>query len=272
MNKTTFRISKMDCPSEESLIRIKLAGLQDIKSLAFDIPSRRLEVVHTTTAEAVFSELDALNLGTSILEQKIVEHHDSPDNPVSQTKLLQQVLFINLFFFILELIAGLFSRSLGLVADSFDMLADSFVYGLALLAVGGSVLKKNRIAAISGYFQLSLALLGLVEVLRRFAGTAESPDYTTMIVISFFALIGNTVCLMLLQKSKSTDMHMKASMIFTSNDVIGNAGVILAGILVYFTKSRYPDLIIGGIVFVLVVQGAVRILKLSVPKTSGSAK
>jgi Co/Zn/Cd efflux system component len=52
-------------------------------------------------------------------------------------------------------------------------------------------------------------------------------------------------------------------MIFTSNDVIVNIGVIIAGTLVYFTHSKYPDLIVGTIVFGLVAKGAFRILKLS---------
>ena len=56
---------------------------------------------------------------------------------------------------------------------------------------------------------------------------------------------------------------MKASMIFTSNDVIINLGVIIAALLVNWLNSSLPDLIIGGVVFVLVVQGAFRILKLS---------
>ena len=56
---------------------------------------------------------------------------------------------------------------------------------------------------------------------------------------------------------------MKASMIFTSNDVIINTGVIIAGLLVYWLNSNKPDLIIGTIVFVLVIQGALRILNLS---------
>ena len=55
---------------------------------------------------------------------------------------------------------------------------------------------------------------------------------------------------------------MRASMIFTSNDVIINSGVILAGILVLLTQSKYPDLVIGGIVFLIVVRGAIRLLKL----------
>jgi Co/Zn/Cd efflux system component len=56
---------------------------------------------------------------------------------------------------------------------------------------------------------------------------------------------------------------MQASMIFTSNDVIINLGVIVAGILVNWLHSSTPDLIIGSIVFALVIQGAFRILKLS---------
>jgi Co/Zn/Cd efflux system component len=88
------------------------------------------------------------------------------------------------------------------------------------------------------------------------------PDYRVMIGVSIFALIANSICLYLLQKSKSSEAHMKASMIFTSNDVIINTGVILAGLLVLITNSKYPDLVIGAVVFLIVVRGALRILKL----------
>ena len=84
-----------------------------------------------------------------------------------------------------------------------------------------------------------------------------------MIVVSILALTANAICLYLLHKSKSKEeAHMKASMIFTSNDVIINVGVITAGILVYWLDSDKPDLIIGTIVFLLVMQGAMRIIKL----------
>ena len=83
-----------------------------------------------------------------------------------------------------------------------------------------------------------------------------------MIGVSIFALLGNGLCLYLLQKSKSKEAHMQASMIFTNNDIIINLGVILAGTMVYFTESNKPDLIIGIIIFMLVIQGSIRILKL----------
>jgi Co/Zn/Cd efflux system component len=158
---------------------------------------------------------------------------------------------------------GLISKSMGLVADSLDMLADSFVYGLSLIAVGGTVLKKKRIAKYAGYFQITLAIIGIVEVIRRFLGYEALPVFSTMIIVSVFALIANGICLYLLQKSKSQEAHMRASMIFTSNDIIINLGVITAGVLVNWLHSGIPDLIIGIIVFGLVIQGAFRILKLS---------
>ena len=111
--------------------------------------------------------------------------------------------------------------------------------------------------------QIVLAALGFLEILRRFLGDGKIPDFSTMIIISIFALIANAFCIYLLQKSKSIeDAHMQASIIFTSNDVIINLGVIIAGLLVLWLDSGIPDLVIGAIVFVLVVQGAIRILKL----------
>ena len=78
-----------------------------------------------------------------------------------------------------------------------------------------------------------------------------------MIAISVCALIGNAICLYLLQKSKSKEAHMQANVIFKSNDVIMNLGVVVAGVLVYLLNSKFPDLIIGSIVFIIVTRGCV---------------
>lgn len=262
MEKTIFEVSKMDCPSEENLIRIKLNEISTIKNLDFDIPNRKLTIFHTGQIDQIENSMLALNLGAKKIftEQTSQENFKENNN---QKKILWAVLAINFAFFIIEITTGIISKSMGLVADSLDMLADSFVYGLSLIAVGGTLLRKKRIAKLAGYFQIILALIGFIEVLRRFLGVEEMPNFATMIIISLFALIANGICMYILQKSKSKEeAHMKASMIFTSNDVIINLGVITAGILVNWLNSNKPDLIIGTIVFILVVQGAFRILKL----------
>jgi Co/Zn/Cd efflux system component len=179
-----------------------------------------------------------------------------------EKKLLTIVLFINLAFFLIEIVAGFLSGSMGLTADSLDMLADAFVYGLSLYVSGKSLLLKKRVALTSGYSQLILAAIGITEVVRRFINPAVVPDFSTMIIISIFALAANSVSLYLLMKHKNKEAHIKASTICTSNDVIVNAGVILAGILVFLTGSNKPDLLIGIAVFYYVVRGAVEIIKL----------
>lgn len=253
----------MDCPSEENLIRMNLDGISSIANLDFDIPNRKLTIFHNGQIEEIEKSIIDLKLGGKRISTVQTDQTDFNEN-ASQKKLLWIVLAINFAFFVIEMTTGLISKSMGLVADSLDMLADSFVYGISLFAVGGTLTKKKRIAKIAGYFQITLAIIGFSEVLRRFFGAEELPDLWTMIIVSILALIANGICLYILQKSKSKEeAHMKASMIFTSNDIIINLGVIFAGLLVNWLDSNKPDLIVGTIVFGLVVQGAFRILKLS---------
>jgi Co/Zn/Cd efflux system component len=262
MQKSVFEIPKMDCPSEENLIRLKLDGLRGVSGLDFDIPNRRLTVLHDGQLSPIEQSIAELNLGGRRLSTE--ESDDTVfEEATGQRKLLRTVLAINFAFFVIEMATGLVSRSMGLVADSLDMLADALVYGLSLFAVGGTVARKRRVAGLAGYLQLALAALGLFEVLRRLVGSQEAPDFATMIVVSALALAANGTCLYLLQKAKSAEAHMRASAIFTSNDVVINLGVIAAGLLVLWTGSNKPDLVIGAAVFIVVVLGAARILRLA---------
>lgn len=257
-----YKIEEMDCPSEENLIRMKLQSVDGIRKLDFDLSKRTLDVYCEDAADAVTPALESLDLGARLLATS--ESDDIGEESVDiQKRSLWIVLIINLSFFVLELLTGFVSDSMGLVADSLDMLSDGIVYGLSLFAVGATLARKKRVAKYSGYFQMALALLGFAEVIKRVFGTDAIPDYKMMMIISCFALAANAICLYILQKTKSKEAHIRASIIFSSNDVFINAGVILAGAAVWLFNSKIPDLLIGSIVFVIVVGGAIRILKLA---------
>jgi cation diffusion facilitator family transporter len=170
------------------------------------------------------------------------------------------LIAINGVMFIVESATGWLAQSMGLIADSLDMLADAGVYGVALLAVGTSSVRKAQAAAASGCIQLGLAFLVLVEVLRKWLYGSE-PSSGLMIGVSVVALAANTACLYLLRKHRHGEVHMRASWIFSTTDVQANVGVILAGILVSVTASPAPDLIVGVLVCGIVVRGGVRILR-----------
>lgn len=244
------------------MIRMKLEPYSEVKQLSFDIPNRKLEIYHTHGVEKIHQTISELKLNERLENTEEAEMPLAADDS-KQQKILWWVLGINFGFFVIEMTTGWISNSMGLIADSLDMLADSIVYALSLFAVGAAISRKKKVAKTSGYFQMGLALLGFSEVLRRFFSVTETPLFQWMITISVLALAGNIISLWLINKAKSKEAHMQASAIFTSNDIIVNGGIILAGVLVYFLDSKWPDLIIGGIVFAFVMRGAVRILKLA---------
>ena len=142
MEKTIFEITKMDCPSEENLIRMKLDGISSIAHLDFDIPNRILTVFHNGHIEQIEKSVIELNLGGKKISTEQTDQTNFKEN-TNQKKLLWTVLGVNFAFFVIEMTTGLISKSMGLVADSLDMLADSFVYGISLFAVGGSLTRKK---------------------------------------------------------------------------------------------------------------------------------
>lgn len=261
---SVYAVPKMDCPSEERLIRLALNGLEEIRTLSFDLSNRRLKVVHDGEAEPITAKLTSLGLGASLQETIAADRESMGAAGVSSAQesgTLRWLLGINALLFGVEFTAGLIAQSTGLVGESLDNFADAAVYGLALYAVGHSVKRQVRAAHFAGVLQFVLALGTLEEVVRRFVFGSE-PESRTMMVIAFVALIANVTCLLLISKHREGGAHMKASWIFSANDVIINGGVIVAGGLVRWTGSAYPDLVIGGIAGAIVLNGARRILAL----------
>ncbi|MDR1689183.1 MAG: cation transporter [Clostridiales bacterium] len=263
MDKTIFFVKDMDCAAEEQTIRMKFADNAAVKQLCFDLENRRLTVFHTGELQSVKADIDSLNFGAEITETEAFTGDIDTRDTSADTKLLWTVLLINFGIFAIEITAGLIAHSMGLVADSLDELADALVYALSIYAVTGTVLVKKRIARASGVLQLVLALWGFSEIVRRFIGNEPAPNFIVMIALSSVALAGNAASLHFLSKSKTKEVHIKATQIFTSNDVIVNIGVIVAAVLVAVLQNKIPDLVIGAVVFAIVLRGAVTIFKLS---------
>lgn len=265
MNQSVFNVVKMDCPAEEQLIRMQFSGSPDVVQLHFDLPARQLTVFHAGDVAPIAHTLDGLRLGSTLLTSEPSEVDALTEEVPRDRRLLWAVLAINAFFFALEMATGWLARSMGLVADSLDMLADALIYALALYAVGQAATTQRGVAQAGGYLQLALAVGGVFETVRRFLRPEAAPNVALMLGIAFLALLGNWATLRLLQRANTDQAHIKASQIFTSNDVVVNIGVMLAAVLVYFTHSPLPDLIIGLIVFAVVGRGAWQIFALSKP-------
>jgi cation diffusion facilitator family transporter len=176
-----------------------------------------------------------------------------------QRRVLILLLGINAAMFVVEMATGVLAESTGLIADSLDMLADAVVYGIGLYAVAKAASNKIRAAFASGYFQMALAFVVALDVSRR-AIFGSDPEPAYMVLIGLVALAANVVCLSLIAKHRDAGVHMRASWIFSRNDVIANIGVMLGGGLVYVTGVRWPDLVVGMAIAYIVFRGALTII------------
>lgn len=262
-SESVFAVPKMDCPSEERMIHAALAGLPGVRSIECDLSERKVRVVHDGKAAEVAARLTPLGLGASLVSsgEALSDAIPAPLDPAKEAWTLKVLLAINAAMFALELTVAWFAQSTALLADSLDMFADAAVYGLALFAVSRNAATKLRTAHVAGWLQAALAIGALVEVVRRFV-IGSDPESTLMIAMASVALIANAACLWLVSQHKEGGAHMKASTIFSANDVIANLGVIAAGVLVAVTGSQYPDLVIGSVIAIVVLFGARRILRL----------
>ncbi len=262
MRRTLFEIPRMDCPSEERLIRMALDGVEGVGQIRCELSTRVVAVHHEGDPTSVLTRLEPLGLGARIASSEDVQETvAAASDDAGEARTLRILLAVNAAMFVVEMVAGWLAQSTGLIADSVDMLADAMDYGLSLYAVGRAARDKLRAAHVSGIFQAVLAAGVLLDVGRRSMAGSE-PEPPAMIGVSLLALAANVACLVLIARHRHGGAHMKASWIFSTNDVLANLGVILAGVLVAWTGSRVPDLVIGTLVAMMVFVGAYRILRL----------
>ncbi|MEO2038948.1 MAG: cation transporter [Martelella sp.] len=178
----------------------------------------------------------------------------------AERKTLLWVLGINFLQVIVAGVVGVIADSTGLLGAALDNLGDAGVYAVSIYAVGRTIVAKVRVARLSGVILIVLGLALLVEVLRRFFAGAE-PIGLAMIVTAIANAATNMLCLRLLRSHRDQGVHLKASWIFTTNDMVANAGIVVSGAAVMFFGSPVPDLIIGLVVGGIVLKGGWDILK-----------
>jgi len=105
---SVYAVPKMDCPSEERMIRLALNGFEEIRALSFDLSNRRLKVVHDGEVEPVTSKLKTLGLGASLQEtvaanpETIKAAEFSAASAKQESGTLRWLLGINALLFVVE--------------------------------------------------------------------------------------------------------------------------------------------------------------------------
>ncbi len=181
--------------------------------------------------------------------------HSSP----SYRRALWLVAGLNLAMGVAESVSGYLAGSQALKADALDFLGDGIITGLGLFALSWSAYSRAYTALIQGVFLALMGLGVLLATLYRVFVT-QMPEAVLMGSIGIIALVVNLSCAAVLLRFREGDANVRAVWLFSRNDAIGNAAVVVAALAVGTFGSRWPDLIVAAGIAGLFFHSAVRIL------------
>lgn len=155
-------------------------------------------------------------------------------------------------YFIVEVVGGIVTNSLALLADAAHMLTDVGGLGLALFAIWITQRPANA-AKTYGYYRVeilaalanALVLFGvsfyiLYEAYRRFQ---EPPEVNSlpMMLVAVVGLAVNLVGIYNLRRGSKESLNVQGAFLEVVSDMLGSIGVIIAGLIMYFTGWYYAD-------------------------------
>ena len=178
----------------------------------------------------------------------------------TERRTLWIVLGLNIGLAVAFFASGAFGESSALIANGLDNLSDSFVYAISLFALSRSAKWKRGAANVSGGLLILFAFGILYDAWRRYVGGSD-PLGTIMIVMALVAAAINALCVWLLARLRDPDVNIRAANTFSWNDFAANLGIVVAGGLVAWLGTNWPDLVVGVIVAGIAAWGGVGILR-----------
>ena len=185
---------------------------------------------------------------------------------------LSIVFALTTAFMVVEVVGGLVTGSLALLADAGHMLSDAFSLGLALVAVwlAARPATPNRsfgykraeilAALLNGVTLVAISVWILVEAYNRLR---EPPEILGgwMLAVATLGLVVNIVGVLILSRSGGESLNVQGALRHVVADVMGSVGAIAAALVILATGWRYADPLISALIGLLVLASSWKLLR-----------
>lgn len=263
-----YRVTGMDCASCAAKIEgatRKISGVNEVKvSIASQVMT--LDVAEPAVQ---LPEVERAVTGLGYHLQRLDTEADGENDELPKDmshvtpayrRALWIVVLLNVGYGIVEAVGGFWSGSQALKADALDFLGDGLITFLGLLAIGWSLAWRARSALIQGLFLGALGLAVLANTAYRVL-VLHTPEAELMGLFGLIALAVNVAAAAVLVPHRAGDANVRAVWLFSRNDAIGNAAVVVAAGVVAWTDSAWPDLVVAIVIAGLFLQSAWSIVR-----------
>lgn len=204
------------------------------------------------------------------------DHDHTHAATVSQDNEKKALLsFVLIFtFMIVEVVGGIISGSLALLADAGHMLTDAGALALAYAAfrIGRRAADNKRtfgylrLEVIAGFLNaLTLFVIVIwivIEAWRRFT-TPHEVLAGSMFVVAVIGLLVNLLVLWILTRGETEQVNIKGAILHVMGDLLGSVGAVTAAIIIHYTGWTPIDPILSVFVAVIILKSAWGLLKKS---------
>jgi len=170
-----------------------------------------------------------------------------------------------------EVIGGYLSNSLALMSDAGHMVTDALAIAMGFVAARISKKPSDEnatfgyqrvgllAALINGLSLLAIALFIFYESYERLISPPRI-DIPVMLGIAALGLAGNLVMAFILGHSHE-DLNLKSVWLHVLGDTFSSIGVIVSGIVIYFTGWAYADPIASVLIGGIIIWGGIRLVR-----------
>lgn len=177
---------------------------------------------------------------------------------------LVAVLGITSTILVVEVVGGLLSGSLALLADAGHMLTDAAGVGLALLAATfaakpatpertfGYQRSEILAAMVNALLLFGVAAFVLFEAFRRLSAPPEV-ESGLMLAVAVVGLVANGASMLLLQRGQSESLNLRGAYLEVLGDLLGSAAVIVAALVIWLTGFEQADIAASVLIGLLII-------------------
>jgi len=169
-------------------------------------------------------------------------------------------LILNAVMFFVEIVGGLQSGSVSLLADAVDFAGDAANYGLSLAVLSMGLVWRARAAWVKGVTMGAYGVLVLAKT-AWVAAQGIPPEPMTMGLVALLALAVNVGVAIMLYAWRNGDANMRSVWLCSRNDAIGNVAVAIAALGVFGTGSAWPGLLVAGVMATLALTASVTVVR-----------
>ncbi|WP_053544710.1 cation diffusion facilitator family transporter [Corynebacterium deserti] len=197
--------------------------------------------------------------------------HDHSHAP-SSLKALLAVIALTSVIFLAELIAGLVSGSLALLADAMHMLSDST--GLIIAAVAMLIGRKARnfratygykraevlAALVNASVVTAISVWIVIEALIRLGGDVEIQT-DLMLIVAVIGLVTNAISALVLMRHQDGNINMRGAFLHVLSDMLASVAVIIAGLIIRYTGWTPADTVASIVIAAIIIPRAFSLLR-----------